>query len=379
MTSRGWDEAIALMTARIDETAASTDPGFPHYADGATGEWTRSPAGDWTGGFWVGQLWLAFHRTGDEKYRTRALDFAEQLRVRAESDTVFRGFLFYYGAVLGAKLAGDLAAAEIAVLGARGLAAMVDPVAGVLPLGTTAEEASDTGSTEANIDGVQGGSLLCWAADHLGEPEFAAIAASNARGMARLCEREDGSIVQSATFDPATGQMVRRYTHKGFSDDSTWARAQAWGLIGFTMIADRVDDGADLRAAAARAAEWWIAHVPADGIPYWDFDAPQREGTKLDTSAAAIAAAALLKLAATIEDESLAERYRAHAELTVRSLIDDHLTPLTGRDSSVPGRLIDSCYNHRIDLATESELIWGDYYLYEALHVLAGRLDPLEV
>lgn len=30
--------------------------------------------------------------------------------------------------------------------------------------------------------------------------------------------------------------------------------------------------------------------------------------------------------------------------------------------------------NHRIGLATDNELIWGDYYLYESLHVLADHL-----
>jgi hypothetical protein len=29
--------------------------------------------------------------------------------------------------------------------------------------------------------------------------------------------------------------------------------------------------------------------------------------------------------------------------------------------------------------ATRSELIWGSYDLYEALHVLTGRLDPADI
>jgi unsaturated chondroitin disaccharide hydrolase len=43
---------------------------------------------------------------------------------------------------------------------------------------------------------------------------------------------------------------------------------------------------------------------------------------------------------------------------------------------SAPMAFPAGCFNKRIDLATEHELIWGDYYLYEALHVLAGLLRP---
>jgi unsaturated chondroitin disaccharide hydrolase len=49
--------------------------------------------------------------------------------------------------------------------------------------------------------------------------------------------RNDGSIVQSSEHDPKDGNIVRHFTHhKGFSDDSVWGRAQAWGLI-YTAIA----------------------------------------------------------------------------------------------------------------------------------------------
>ena len=63
--------------------------------------------------------------------------------------------------------------------------------------------------------------------------------------------------------------------------------------------------------------------------------------------------------------------YREAAEATVSALVDHYL----GGDGILRG----GCFNKRIDLATEHELIWGDYYLYEALHVLAGLLSPTVV
>lgn len=371
---RTWDQAITLMTERIDQTAATVTEGFPHYADPVTGSWTTSPAGDWTGGFWVGELWLALHRTGDARYRDAARRWTDALLPRAGSDTVFRGFLFYYGAALGALLTGDERAREVALAGARGLASLYNPVARLIPLGGAAEEASDVGHGEANIDGVQGGSLLAWAAEQTGDTALADIAVANARRHVEACLRDDGSVCQSASFDPRTGEILRRYTHKGYRDDSTWARAQAWGMIGFTMISAWAPGTADVRDAAVAAADWWLDHAPADHVSYWDFDAPVTPGTERDTSASAIAAAALLHLVPMVDD-ARAARYRAAAEATVRALVDGHLTPTGPADHRPPGILTTGCYNHRIGLATSNELIWGDYYLYEALHLLANHLE----
>jgi unsaturated chondroitin disaccharide hydrolase len=136
MTSTTWQDGLQRLLRRVDETGEGVTDGFPHYGDPATGQWTTSPGGDWTGSFWNGLCWLAAHRTSEACYRRWAQQWTERLRPRADSDTIFRGFLFYYGALL-------------------------------------------------------------------------------------------GSVCQSASFDQQTGQVVRRYTHKGIGDDSTWTRAQA--------------------------------------------------------------------------------------------------------------------------------------------------------
>src|SRR5262249_4936508 len=52
MSTRNWDAALQRMVGRIDATRGQITDGFPHYGDPATGRWTTSPAGDWTGGFW---------------------------------------------------------------------------------------------------------------------------------------------------------------------------------------------------------------------------------------------------------------------------------------------------------------------------------------
>src|SRR2546426_925398 len=137
--------ALERMVRRIDQTGLQLKGAFPHYAD-AKGDWTTTPDGDWTGGFWPGMCWLAAKATAGARYRRWALEWAERLRPRATSDTAFRGFLFYYSAVLGAVLFNDPAAREIALDGARHWARTYNPNAGCFPLGDAAEEAADVGA-----------------------------------------------------------------------------------------------------------------------------------------------------------------------------------------------------------------------------------------
>jgi unsaturated chondroitin disaccharide hydrolase len=370
VSTTNWDAALQSMLGRIDATAAAVADGFPHYGDPATGRWTTSPAGDWTGGFWNGLCWLAAHVTGKDQYRQWASTWTERLRARAASDTVFRGFLFYYGAQLGAVLLGDSRAREIALLGAAGWARSYNVKAGAFPLGAEAEEASDVGHGEANVDTVQGAALLVWAAREAGEPAWRQMAVSHARRHIEFCIRDDGSVCQSASFDPMTGAMLRRYTHKGIRDDSTWARAQAWAIVGYALM-HRWSGERDFLDVACRTADWWLAHVSPDRVAFWDFDDPAIPDTSRDTSATAIVASSLLKLAALVGDAQRRRDYRAAAAATAAALVDRHLD---GR-----GILGDGCYNKRIGLATRNELVWGSYYLFEALGVLAGRLEPARV
>jgi unsaturated chondroitin disaccharide hydrolase len=295
-----WDDAIARIRARVEDTARSASEGFPHFADPDTKRWTWSPDGDWTGGYFNAMLWLGT-ATGPAADRARWLSwarkFTERLRPRLASESSSRALLFYYGAALGSILCDDREARSLALEAAGALAKMYNAPAGVLPLGAAFEEVSNVGATEAEIDMVQAVALLMWAYRETGDASLREIAMSHSRRHIEFCLRPDGSICQSASFDSATGAMLRRYTHKGINDNSTWARAQAWGMLGWALSAQWCEDLSFLEPVG-RAADWWIAHVPADRIAFWDFDDPAIPNTNRDTSATAIAAASLLRLSA---------------------------------------------------------------------------------
>lgn len=361
-----YAQATSRLVARVRSTALEEAGGFPHVADPATGAWKRSPAGDWTGGFWVGLLWLAAQAEGDEVLRDQARTWCARLEPRLASDTVFRGFLFWYGAAAGAILADDLVAQTLALRGADAMEAMFDVRLGLAPLGSAAEEAHAVGPTQANIDGLPGTILLWeWAARVTGDSRYRDLAITHTNTSIDAFVRADDSVCQSAELDRAGGRVVGRYTHKGLTDSSTWTRAQAWGMLGLAHACARL--GPQYETTAIRVADWWVAHLPDDGVAWWDFDAP---GTTRDTSGSAIGAAALLKLAALIPGR--AEVYRTSATETIEALIERHQVPTGSTDQRPTGMLVDGCYDMRIGLATRHELIWGDYFLLESLLLLQG-------
>lgn len=371
-----WINALDRLTARLDETLSEHSVAFPNFADAQSGEWTRTADGDWTGGHFVGQLWIAAASRGNG-YLESARAWSRRLRPRTDSPTIFRGFLFYYGGALGGKLVDDAEATEIGLLGARSLLKDFNASCGLIPLGVGAEEASDVGNGETSIDCVGPTvALLCWAARQTGEAYFREAGMAHALRHIDLCVRPDGSVCQSASVNPETGEVSRRYSHKGYSAESTWARAQAWAMLAFTQAHAALGDEPRLLVAARDVADWWLESVPDSTVPFWDFDAVTDPDAPIDTSAAAIATAALLKLSSLVEDSGSAARYRSAAEDTARHLVDRHLIPRNGAGA---GRLVNGCYNTHLGLATDHELIWGDYYLYEALSVLSGELEALDV
>lgn len=384
MTDPVWDRAIERMLARVEDTAARVGDRFPHWADEETGEWTTTADGDWTGGYWIGMLWLAATATGEARYRTRAESWRARLGDRIEAQTVFKSFPLYYGAALGAILHGAVGPREAALAGARSLVPLYAPRLGLVPLGAQAEEGAHVGGGETSIDSLQAAPFLFWAAGQTPGTNGAKledVAAHHAETIIPLHLRADGSFIQSSSLDPATGRLVRHYTHKGYSDTSTWGRAQAWGMLFSTQCYLARPRRAEWLAAAVRGADWWLAHVPADRVAFWDFDDPAIPHAERDTAATAIALAALLKLSRVAADRG---RYGDAAEATARALVERHLTPTGADDRRVAGMLTAACFNQRADArahdrASRCEFIVGSYYLFESLLALAGRLDPLRV
>jgi unsaturated chondroitin disaccharide hydrolase len=177
-------------------------------------------------------------------------------------------------------------------------------------------------------------------------------------------------------FDPDDGTILSRETVQGFADESTWARGQAWGLHGFTIT---YRETGELRflATAQALADWFIGHLPADSVPYWDFDAPDIPDEPRDSSAAAIAASGLLELSQLATDPADREIYLGAAQSILASLMSgEYLSD--GEESS--GILLHSTGNKPESSQVDVSLIYGDYYFTEALiRYLAVTACPWDV
>lgn len=379
-----WGQAIEQMRARVDQTLGVLNSEFPHWADATTGKWTTTVDGDWTGGAWPGMLWLLAKRTGEAKYLDAARLWSSRLKPRAHLQTAFKGFGFYYGVALGDLLCSDKDAKALGLDAAQSLKGQFDPKLGLIPLGGDAEESEDVGNSFSSIDSLQAVPLLYWAADKTGDASYADVAARHTTRVLEVHMRQDGSIVQSSELDPATGKLVRNFTHKGFSDSSVWGRAQAWGLVYTAMALAHQPNEPRWMEQLIKGADWWLSHVPASRIAFWDFDDPAIPNTETDTAATSIVCSALLKLGRIAPSAELRAKYREAGELTALALIDGFLTPVGANETRPKGMLVGACFNKRRDSrardsATKAETIFGSYYLFESLNVLDGLIEAEKI
>lgn len=108
--------------------------------------------------------------------------------------------------------------------------------------------------------------------------------------------RPDGSSFHVCDYSATNGSVYLCRTAQGLADNSTWARGQAWGIYGFAEFYSLTGDPAYLKTSK-RMADWFIQHLPEDGLPFWDFDAEYVPNvTPRDSSAATVAASGMILL-----------------------------------------------------------------------------------
>ncbi|MER5965290.1 sugar ABC transporter permease [Streptomyces sp. NPDC002057] len=369
MNSGHWaGEPLERLLRRVGETAEQVGTRFPLYADPADGRWTTTGRGSWTGGFWAGLLWLrALHAEGSAPgpavpggardggaRRSAALAASERLASWGLADTATRGLILWYGTALAAGEEGAEALRERAV---TAVLAAWDPGLGLVPWGA----ALGGPRLRARADGVPGLVPLLASAGAEGR----SAAAAHLHRHLELCLprepaarprpawRRDGTGGWTAEAEPAPG----------------WTRGESWLLL---SVADGLLHLGGDTARLTEAAELLLERcefLTGPLVPPADTRHP--EGP-LDTSAGAIAAVALLKLA-LVPGAARASACADRAEAVLRRLTHAHLTPRGG--PRPPGMLLDGCYDAHSGTAVRHELIWGDFFLALGLSALLGRVD----
>jgi len=207
--------------------------------------------------------------------------------------------------------------------------------------------------------------MLCFMTKKTGDQQFMRIAQKHAQTTIKNHFRPDYSTFHVVSYDTTTGQPHAKQTHQGYSDESAWARGQAWGLYGYTMMYRETHNN-DYLVQARHIANFLMNHpnLPADKIPYWDYNAPDIPNAKRDASAGAIMASALIELS-QLDKSAQAPQWLKLAEQQLRSLSSPEYLAKEGEQG---GFILKHGTGHLPARAeVDVPLTYGDYYYVEAL------------
>lgn len=336
---------------------------IPNSVPAGSSKWVFTRPGSWTCGFWPGDLWYLYEGTGDSFWKEEAVKATEAIMPvayrRAGSHDV--GFMTMTSIGNAYRLTGEEKYKDALVSAADSLVRLYNPKVGtILSWPNMVKKMGWPHNTI--IDNMLNLELLFWVADNAGRPDLYDIALRHAEVTMQHQFREDGSTYHVMVFDAEDGRFLEGHTHQGWKDDSTWARGQAWAIYGFTMAYRHTKDERFLQTAI-KAADWYIAHLPEDMIPYWDFDAGQELADQpRDCSAAAITASALLEMQTYLPSDK-ASHYKDVAVKMIETM------------SSAPYRAGDACSAFLLHCTghmpngteVDASISYADYYYIEAL------------
>jgi unsaturated chondroitin disaccharide hydrolase len=340
---------------------------FPIYTAG--GKWAHAGERwtDWTGGFLTGMMWEFFEHTGQARWRELAERYSRLLEPRQhDRDVHDLGFIFLNSYRPWFELTGDGRLQDVLVQAGRTLAMRFMERGQYLR--------SFVGPESLFIDIMMNVPLIFYAARVTGDAELERIGVAHCRTTRDRLVRPDGSTAHEGRFNPETGEFLGESTHQGLGAKSAWARGLAWSMYGFSQVY-ALSGRDEFLAVAECNADYWLAHLPTDHVPYWDFHAdlqrPLPWGPQKDSSAGAIAASALLDLELQTGDDDRAVIYRTTAEAVLDALTGPEYLAIN--TPGWEGILKHGVYHTAKNLGVDESVMWGDFFLVEALTKALGE------
>lgn len=318
-------------------------------------------SGDWTSGFFPGELWYLYEYTKQNKWKSEAEKFTTNIeKEQWNGITHDMGFKVYCSVGNGFRLTKDAHYKQVIIQAAKTLSTRFSKTAGVIRSWDHNKQKWDY---PVIIDNMLNLELLFAASKLTGDKSFYDIAVSHANQTMKHHFRKDFSTWHVVDYD-STGRdkINKKTTHQGFSDESAWSRGQAWALYGYTMCYRETKDRRYLKQAENIAA-YILNHpsLPKDLIPYWDFNAPDIPKEERDVSAATVIASGLLELSTYSKKASY---YKTTAQKMLSNLTNHYRAPI-GKDFGFI--LLHSTGSKPAKSEVDVPLSYADYYYLEAL------------
>jgi unsaturated chondroitin disaccharide hydrolase len=337
---------------------------FP-FITNSSGVWETSNKDYWTSGFFAGELWEMYARTNNPYWEQQATIWTTPLQSEdtMPDNTGFRIFNTYYPLY---EATGNKAYAQIIFNAAASRVATYNAAVGAFhSTGFTSNSGNPAANFGVLTDHTMDLAMVYWAAKQTGNKAWATMALQTEKTIVNNMMRSNGSLSQWGFFNKTTGKLISLENSQGYSNTSTWARAQAWAIDSFsTAYQDTADP--TMLSAAEKVANYFISHTPADHIPYWDFNAPNIPNTYRDTSAASIAAAGLLQLANVVTNTTTSAKYRSAAVAILNSLLSPSYLAEGTKSQGI--LLRGAWYVPAPEFNGDASTVWGDYYLLQAMN-----------
>jgi unsaturated chondroitin disaccharide hydrolase len=315
---------------------------------------------DWTSGFFPGSLWYLYEFTKDGFWKKKAEIYTEKLsKEQYNTKTHDVGFMINCSYGNGYRLIDTKAYKNVIIQAAKSLSKRFRPVVGCIQSWGSNERWQDP----VIIDNMMNLELLFNATKLSGDSNFYKIAVTHANTSIKNHFRPDYSSFHVVNYDTLTGKVLSKNTAQGYSDESAWARGQAWGLYGFTMTY-RETQNKNYLEQAKHIADFILnnKNLPQDMVPYWDFNAPNIPNEPRDASAAAIICSALFELSTYSTDDG--RKYKEAAAKILRSLSShEYRANLNDNNDFI---LKHSVGSKPADSEVDVPLIYADYYFIEA-------------
>lgn len=327
-------------------------------------EWNYVNYKDWTSGFWSGILWFLYEGTNDSLWERQANKYSNYLKPLSVEPALDHdlGFQVFNSFGNGYRLTENSNYKDVILKTADTLATLFNPNVGTILSWPREVPNMEWPQHNTIMDNMINLELLFWASKHGGNQSLYDMAVSHANVTMENHFRPDFTSYHVVVYDKETGEKIKGVTHQGYSDDSMWARGQAWAIYGYTMVYRETKDSKFLDFAQ-KVTNVYLEKLPNDLIPYWDFNAPNIPNEPRDASAAAIVASALIELSGYVEDEKLAEEYFSKGESMVKELSSERYQSRRLNSSF----LLHSTGHFPNGGEIDASIIYADYYYLEAL------------